>query len=428
MINKIKPYVNRIKNNSLARDTIWTTLARGIGILIQAAYFIIIARVLGVQKYGAFVSVTALISILAPFASWGSDHILVKNVSRKRSLFAVYWGNALLIILLSGFVLLTFVLLSYSAFLPSTIPFLVVFFVAISDLLFAIILRTATRAFQAIHRLDITAMLTILSYLTRLLAAVCLATFFSQPGIITWAGLYMIGTVVAAAISLLFVHYHLGKPKLAPERIKAELLPGFYFSASMSSLSIYNHIDKTMLARLSTLEATGIYASAYRLIEVSLVPITSLVFASYPNFFKHGAKGIRGSLHFARKLLPMGAAYSLATGIAILICAPIIPFVLGEEYATAVGALRWLALSPFLICLHTFAGNTLTGADLQGFRTAMQASTAVFNVLANLWLIPIYSWKGAAWSTLASESLLALGCWGLVAWYYYHHDRGGKAS
>ena len=105
IFNNIILYVNRIKNNSLARDTIWTTFARGIGILIQAAYFIIIARVLGVQKYGAFVSVTALVSILAPFASWGSDHILVKNVSRKRSFFAEYWGNALLIILLSGFVL-----------------------------------------------------------------------------------------------------------------------------------------------------------------------------------------------------------------------------------------------------------------------------------------------------------------------------------
>lgn len=425
MINKVKLYVNRIKSNSLARDTIWTTFARVIGILVQAAYFVIIARVLGVQKYGAFVSVTALVSILAPFASWGSDHILVKNVSRNRSLFAQYWGNALLIIFLSGFILLAFVLLSFSAFLPATIPFLVVFFIAISDLLFAIILRTATRAFQAVQRLDITAVLSILPSLTRLLAAVCLAVFFSEPGIVAWGGLYMTGTIVAAAIALLVVHYHLGKPKLALKRIKPELLPGFYFSASMSSLSIYNHIDKTMLARFSTLEATGIYASAYRLIEVSLVPISSLVFASYPNFFKHGAKGIRGSVYFARKLLPMGAAYSLATGIAILIFAPIIPYVLGEEYATAVGALRWLALSPFLICLHTFAGNTLTGADLQGFRTAMQASTAVFNVLANLWLIPTYSWKGAAWSTLASEGLLALGCWGLVAWYYYRHGRGG---
>jgi O-antigen/teichoic acid export membrane protein len=32
---------------------------------------------------------------------------------------------------------------------------------------------------------------------------------------------------------------------------------------------------------------------------------------------------------------------------------------------------------------------------------------AIFNVLLNLWLIPAYSWRGAAWSSIASDALLA---------------------
>jgi hypothetical protein len=32
---------------------------------------------------------------------------------------------------------------------------------------------------------------------------------------------------------------------------------------------------------------------------------------------------------------------------------------------------------------------------------------AVFNVLINLWIIPAYSWRGAAWSSIASDALLA---------------------
>jgi O-antigen/teichoic acid export membrane protein len=31
----------------------------------------------------------------------------------------------------------------------------------------------------------------------------------------------------------------------------------------------------------------------------------------------------------------------------------------------------------------------------------------LFNILLNLWLIPAYSWRGAAWSSLASDGLLA---------------------
>jgi hypothetical protein len=33
----------------------------------------------------------------------------------------------------------------------------------------------------------------------------------------------------------------------------------------------------------------------------------------------------------------------------------------------------------------------------------------VFNVLLNLWVIPAYSWRGAAWSSIASDAVLLLG-------------------
>jgi len=36
---------------------------------------------------------------------------------------------------------------------------------------------------------------------------------------------------------------------------------------------------------------------------------------------------------------------------------------------------------------------------------------AVFNVFLNLWIIPAYGWRGAAWSSLASDGLLAAILW-----------------
>ena len=68
--------------------------------------------------------------------------------------------------------------------------------------------------------------------------------------------------------------------------------------------------------------------------------------------------------------------------------------------------------------MHYFAADTLTGAGFQGLRSAVQVMVAVFNVLINLWLIPLYSWKGAAWSSLASDGLLMASLWFLVAFLY----------
>ena len=66
---------------------------------------------------------------------------------------------------------------------------------------------------------------------------------------------------------------------------------------------------------------------------------------------------------------------------------------------------------PLLKTCHYFAADALTGAGHQALRTLVQVGVAGFNVLLNLWLIPAYSWRGAAWSSLASDGLLAAALW-----------------
>jgi O-antigen/teichoic acid export membrane protein len=41
----------------------------------------------------------------------------------------------------------------------------------------------------------------------------------------------------------------------------------------------------------------------------------------------------------------------------------------------------------------------------------LQACAGFFNLCANLYLIPRYSWHGAAWSSLATDGGLALSSW-----------------
>lgn len=417
-LNKLKLPWARLKQNSLAKNTLWMLLAQGLRLVLQAGYFVIIARVLGPEQYGAFVGVSALISILAPFASLGGGNLLIKNVSRNKALFAEYWGNALWMIFVSGFGLFALVLLIAPATLPSTIPLLLIVLVCLTDLIFARILDVAGQAFQAVLWLSKTAQLNILPQVTRIIAALALVSLFAHPQALEWTFLYLISTAVSALIAAFLVHRLLGAPKLALWRIKPEMAEGFYFSIGLSAQTVYNDIDKTMLARLASLQATGIYASAYRLIDVAFVPVRSLLAAAYAKFFQHGASGITGTMDFAKRLLPLAALYGVGVGIALFCLAPVVPYILGEEYRDAIAALRWLAPLPLLKALHYFAADTLTGAGFQGIRSAMQAIVAIFNVSLNLWLIPAYSWRGAAYSSLACDAFLAIGLWLAVAFIY----------
>jgi O-antigen/teichoic acid export membrane protein len=223
-----------------------------------------------------------------------------------------------------------------------------------------------------------------------------------------WSAVYLAGSILAALIAVAWVTFSLGKPKLALHRIRGEGAQGFYFSVSLSAMTVYNDIDKTMVARLATLEAAGVYAAAYRIIDVAFIPVRALLSATLPGFFRTGAGGIQASMRYGKQMLIKVLPYSLFAFAACMIGAPLAPRILGRQYADITEALRWLALLPALKTLHYFIADALTGAGHQGTRTLIQIGVAAFNVLINLWIIPAYGWRGAAWSSIASDGLLAL--------------------
>ncbi|WP_404788154.1 oligosaccharide flippase family protein [Altericista sp. CCNU0014] len=400
------------------KNTLWMLLSNGGRLILQAGYFIIIARALGPEQYGAFIGATSIVSIVAPFASLGSGHLLIKNVSRNRALFSAYWGNALFMILVSGIALIILIVSISPILLPKTISQSLVLMAAITDLIFFRIIDTAGQAFSSVLWLSRTAQLSILQGITRLFAAFALVSFFDNPNALDWTCFYLVGTIACSFVGIYTVQRFLGSPKLSLGLIKHEIVEGFYFSLGLSSQTIYNDVDKTMLASLSSLEATGVYAAAYRLIDVAFVPIRSLLGAAYAEFFQHGASGIKGSLVLAKRLTPSAGLYGIAAGIGLFYGAPVVQLVFGNEYAGTVEALRWLAPIPFLKSMHYLAADSLTGAGFQGIRSAMQVSIAIFNVLINFWLIPKYSFQGAAWASLASDGLLMLGLWITVIFIY----------
>jgi O-antigen/teichoic acid export membrane protein len=414
MIDKAKKLLVRAKQSTLARNSVWMFLGYGLRVIVQAAYFVLIARALGPSEYGAFVGVVALISIVYPFASLGAGNLLIKNVSRDRSLFPVCWGNGLLVLGVSGFVMLLLVLFVAHWILPPTIPLLLTFLICLSDLIFARVVDTASQGFQAVEQLGYTSVIFVLPYIMRLISAAIVFAVWHRATAMTWGWFYVASTFVSAVIAVAVTNIKLGAPKLCIPRIFPELKEGFYFGAALSAQTIYNDIDKTMLTSLSTLDAAGIYAAAYRVIEVAFTPVRSILYAANSKMFRKGQHGIAHSYAYAKRLMPHTLAYSLFGFVALYALAPLFPLVIGKDFARTVEALRWLALIPFLKTISYFFSDSVTGAGYQGFRTAAQVFVAILNIGLNFWLIPAYSWRGAAWSSLACDGALALVMFGVL--------------
>lgn len=426
-LNSLKISIYELWRKKIVKHTLSMLASRSLGIFIQGAYFTIVARTLGVHDYGLFIGVAAFIGILRPYSGLGFGKILIANVARSPALFKEYWGNAIFMSVASGLVLTALTILAGDVFLPKTAPLIIILLIAVADLIFYRVYDVAINALNSLELIHWMAKCGLGFRLTGLIAALCLNIFFSGSGIIAWATLYLAIRVISALWTSLLVCQMLGKPKLALSRIPRELKKGFYFSIGSSSATIYNDIDKSMLARMSTLGATGIYGAAYRIITVAVTPVFALLASTYARFFQQGKDGIRGSLKLAKFLVPIMGLYGALASLSLVFFAPLITYILGSEYSSSINAVRWLAPLIFFKSIQYLAADTLTGAGFQGLRSAVQVAVAVFNTIANLWLIPLYSWKGAVWSSLASDGLLVLILWSL-ALIISHRQNTNKMS
>jgi O-antigen/teichoic acid export membrane protein len=190
---------------------------------------------------------------------------------------------------------------------------------------------------------------------------------------------------------------------------------GFHFAVLVSSQTIYNDIDKTMLGKLGGFGAAGVYAAAYRIIDVAFSPIRSLLAAALPRFFQAGAGGMPSTVAFAKRLVGPAAAYAGAASLGLLAAAPLAGWLLGPSYGDTVDAIRFLAAIPLLRTLSILASDSLGGAGYQHWRSSVQFTVAVINIALNFILIPRYSWRGAAIASLITDSLLVAGTW-VLAW------------
>jgi O-antigen/teichoic acid export membrane protein len=393
-------------SRQLAGDSAWMLGAQIVRTAGQAAYFILVARALGAHEFGILVATLAITAIAVPFAGWGGSNLMIMQTTRNRPSFALAFGTSLLMICVAGLGLVVLTSTA-SVLLVTAIPVKLAVQIALADLIFARIAETCSQAYQGFGRLAMSARLGTVPSLLRLAAAGGFA-WSGGASALAWSGWYLGASALAATIALIHVLTRLGRPILSARAAARQWRQGFLFAVGASSASIYNDLDKTMVAALSTVRAAGVYGAASRVVATAFTPILSVFTATYYRFFAAGAQGIDGTIALARSLAASLLGLGVAAAAVLWVAAPLVPRVLGSDFASAEAAIRWLALVPLLQTIFYLAGDVLTGAGYQGLRSGIQLGAAGLNIGLNLYLIPAYSWRGAAVATLATDAVLGL--------------------
>jgi O-antigen/teichoic acid export membrane protein len=410
----------RIKTRGLLRDTTHLSIGQGFRLVIQAAYFVLLARSLGPDAYGAFVTVVAMAALLGPFSGLGTPNLFIKNVRSGKREAAVCWGNGILLTVLSGSLLSALAVgLSYVLHLKTAL--FVVITVCLADMVFLKVTELAAFGFTATDRMKQTSIQSVVASLLRLAGIAALMVAAHPVTLHRWVLVYLFTTVLGMVYAVAKGSQVWGRPGTDLAGLREDATEGVFFSIAGSATTVYNDIDKIMLSRLADLESTGVYAAAYRVIDVSMTPIRSLAAAAYPRFFRKGMDGIGATYPYALSLIAKAAAYGSAASAGLWLLAPILPRILGSGYDAVVPAVRWLALIPFLRCLHSFLADALSGAGLQRARMGIQVLVALINIGLNLIILPRYSWRGAAWTSVGCDGLLVVMFW-FTALYYRQRE------
>ena len=405
-----KPADNHcVTRKTVVKNTIWELASGLVSTVANLATFVILGRAFGDDGYGVLSGTMAAMLLVGPFSALGAGHLIVRAVNEggRRPRNAV--RQFALLAPIGGLLMFAIIFLTRSAFLPQS-PLGLFITIAIAELIAQPLLSVISQAAQAVEDLKVSAVSILTSRIIRLIGAILFVFVFDQTTPELWGFVHLGAVVLGVLVGLQMLSGSIGglprplRPRLTDARA------GFPFGVSAGSLFIKNEADKYLLLRNGFDEQTGHYTAAYRLLTAAQVPVLALVNATYARFFERGEDG-QASTRLALRLTAVGELYAVAVSVGMLIAAPILPRILGDEYTDAVFAVRALAVVPILLVAQLFAGQSLTGTGRNGLRVNLSVIAAVLNIVVNLIVIPRWNINGAIASTIATEAFLAIGLW-----------------
>ncbi|SHF61769.1 Membrane protein involved in the export of O-antigen and teichoic acid [Geodermatophilus nigrescens] len=380
----------------------------------------VISTRLGPEAYGFFVGAQALVATLGMVSYAAVAQLLMQGIVRDRrppqqvlsacltllaaaaaAAFAV--GLALQPLLFPGLALQVFVLL------------------AVAELVGAGVVSLGAAYLQAMDRYRHSVLVRLVLLVLRTSTVVVLVTG-GQVSLIAVAWTYCVLGLLAAGTVLgqLMWRERLSLRPAVPRR--RDVGDGASFAGALLAFSVHEDVDKILMVRLTDPATAGLYGAAYRAVQVAAAPIKALVTASHRRFLQHDddRKGehVRRSFRFTL----LGTAYGLTAGLIVVMAAPLLPLVLGEDYEGSVDMVRVLAALVVLRGLGGFAFNGLLGFGAHGHRLVVITGAATTAAVLTVVLVPHLSWLGGALATLMAEAVFVLGSWAHLVRRQHRHD------
>jgi O-antigen/teichoic acid export membrane protein len=378
------------KPNSLRQNSFWLLFSRLTAQGLAIFFIALIARRLGIESFGQFAVIGALVLIGNTFTNFGTDTYLIREIAREGKVTTLIPQTLTLQVLLSA---LWWVVTLF--FRPD--PPLIIYSLALFPLAVFSIVTATLRAFE---RMDLVWTLSLINGFIQIVAAILSSDLW------TLCIYLLIGQILTAAFSCWICFASLSNFNLFPF---TDPRPLFKFTLPFAALTVLLVISQRLgvLAVSSLLgdSATGVFSSVTRIVDGLKLGHYAILGALLPVI----SRATQESKHSFRKgfVLLVGLSFLMAMGLSMF--PRIIILVLyGENFFSSIYLLALFGWSLIPYTISSFISYDLIARGHE--KTLVRAATislAIFFVLYVL-LISAYNLIGALYAALIGEAMQAI--------------------
>jgi len=403
----------------IAHNTIIQIVGKLISTILGLFSLALITRYLGQTGYGEYTTITTFLTFFAVIADLGLTLITVQMISGQRNdenkilnnLFSIRLVSALFFIGLAPLTVIFFpslVKLKYPQS-PYNAAVKIGVLVAAVSFIFPALNQVLVGLFQKKLNMDKAALAEIIGRI--ILVFGILLTQKLHSGL---TGI-LIATVVSSATNFLLNYIF----SLKYAKIKCEFDLSLWKTIISRSWPlaitiilnlIYLRADTLILSLYKSQEVVGLYGAAYKMIDV----LTTLpfMFAGLILPILTAAWAENNHVYF-KKVLQKSFDVMAIIAIPLVIGAqflgkPLMYFVAGSDFAVAGDILKVLIFAVAAIFLGAMFSHAVIAIDKQKKMISFYVFTSISSLFAYIYLIPRYSWVGAASVTIYSEVLIAI--------------------
>jgi O-antigen/teichoic acid export membrane protein len=379
---------------------------------LQFVTFAITARGLGVEQFGRYTALLAIVGIGVELVGLGGADILVRAVARERAAFRRYYGNMLLLgALTTPLVVALGVAVAVGA-MQTTVDWLPLVAALVAEILIARMSASLELVMVAHGHTVRAGWVRMTTVVVRLLLALAYFMLIGSHDLNGWIGVVFVQSMLLTAVYVVIGGRLYGQPVW--QLLRHELGSGLSFCVTQTARAAQSNLDRMVLSRYADDATLGLYGAASRFMQLGMFPLQVVTRIIYPNYFVHGKQGIAASRRYAVRMAPLLFGVGLLSGAAVAVAALLAPYALGAGYAGSTGVTMGLACALPFMALQYPAADALTGAGRQSLRALIYSVSAVgfgFVLLGGAYLGGI---RGVVAAFLLGHLLLAVIFWAVA--------------